>query len=66
MLNNTDFQAYIGQIYPPELELKKTIEGHDSCSYLDERYMTKGIPLVFQESIFHTWIATYPQNQHIE
>ena len=23
------------QIYPPELELKKTTESHDSCSYLD-------------------------------
>ena len=28
-------QACIGQIYPPELELKKTTESHDSCSYLD-------------------------------
>ena len=34
-LNNPDFQACIGQIYPPELELKKTTESHDSCSYLD-------------------------------
>ena len=34
-LNNPDFQASIGQIYPPELELKKTTESHDSCSYLD-------------------------------
>ena len=29
------FQAYIGQIFLPELEFKKTTEGHDSCSYLD-------------------------------
>ena len=34
-LNNPDFQACIGHIYPPELELKKTTESHDSCSYLD-------------------------------
>ena len=34
-LNNPDFQACIGQIYPPELELKKTTESHDSCFYLD-------------------------------
>ena len=34
-LNNPDFQACIGQIYLPELELKKTTESHDSCSYLD-------------------------------
>ena len=34
-LNNPDFQACIGQIYPPELELKKTTESHDRCSYLD-------------------------------
>ena len=35
MLNNSDFQAYIGQIYPPESEFKKSTECHDSCSYLD-------------------------------
>ena len=34
-LNNPDFQVCIGQIYPPELELKNTTESHDSCSYLD-------------------------------
>ena len=34
-LNNPDFQACIGQIYPAELELKKNTESHDSCSYLD-------------------------------
>ena len=30
---NSDFQACIGQIYPPELDLNKTTESHDSCSY---------------------------------
>ena len=28
-------QRVPGQIYHPELELKKTTESHDSCSYLD-------------------------------
>ena len=34
-LNNSDYQACIGQIYSPELEPKKMTESHDSCSYLD-------------------------------
>ena len=33
-LNNPDLQACIGQIYPPELDLKKTTESHDSCMFL--------------------------------
>ena len=54
-LNNPDFQACIGQIYPPELELKKTTESHDRCSYLDlnisvlnSKVCTRGTPSVFQ------------------
>ena len=50
-------------------------ESNDGCSYLDlnikvlngkfvQNFMIRGIPLAFQYSIFHTWIAAYPQNQH--
>ena len=34
-LNNPDFCAFIDQIYPEELTLKRTTEGTDYCSYLD-------------------------------
>ena len=34
-INNPDFSDYISKIYPNELELKQTTEGHGKCSYLD-------------------------------
>lgn len=34
-LNNPQFTHNISHIYPKELELKKTTEGIDTCSYLD-------------------------------
>ena len=34
-INNTDFENYLGQMYPPELEIKDTTESNASASYLD-------------------------------
>ena len=34
-INNPDFENYLGQIYPPELEIKDTTESNTSASYLD-------------------------------
>ena len=34
-INNLDFQNYLGQIYPAELEIKDTNESNTSASYLD-------------------------------
>ena len=34
-LNNPEFSNFIGHIYPQELELKKTTESPENCSYLD-------------------------------
>ena len=34
-LNNSSFRNSIDQIYPPELELKRTTESLTTCSYLD-------------------------------
>ena len=34
-INNTDFENYLGQMYPPELEIKDTTESNTSASYLD-------------------------------
>ena len=32
---NPDFENYLGQVYPPELEIKDTTESNTSASYLD-------------------------------
>ena len=34
-INNPDFENYLGQMYPPELEIKHTTESNNSVSYLD-------------------------------
>ena len=34
-INNHDFENYLGQMYPPELEIKDTTESNTSASYLD-------------------------------
>ena len=34
-INNPDFENYLGQIYPPELDIKDKTENNTSASYLD-------------------------------
>ena len=34
-INNSDFQNYLGEMYPAELEIKETTESNTSASYLD-------------------------------
>ena len=34
-INNPDFENYLGQMYPAELEIKETTESNTSASYLD-------------------------------
>ena len=34
-INNPDFENYLGQMYPPELEIKDTTKSNTSASYLD-------------------------------
>ena len=34
-INNHDFENYLGQMYPPGLEIKDTTESNTSASYLD-------------------------------
>ena len=34
-INNPDFGNYLGEMYPPELEIKDTTESYTSASYLD-------------------------------
>ena len=35
LINNSDFQNYLGEMYPAELEIKDTTETNTSASYLD-------------------------------
>ena len=35
MMNNPEFENYLGQMYPAELEIKNTTENIISASYLD-------------------------------
>ena len=35
VINNPDFENYLGQMYPAELEIKDTTESNTSASYLD-------------------------------
>ena len=34
-IHNPDFENYLGQMYPPELEIKDTTESNTSSSFLD-------------------------------
>ena len=34
-INNTDFENYMGQMYPAEIEIKNTTKSYTSTSYLD-------------------------------
>ena len=34
-INNLDFENYLGQMYPAELEIKNTTQSNTSASYLD-------------------------------
>ena len=34
-INNPDFENYLGQMYPPDLEIKNTTASNTSASYLD-------------------------------
>ena len=34
-INNLDFENYLGQVYPPELDMKDTTESNTSAFYLD-------------------------------
>ena len=50
-INNPDVENYLGQMYPPELEIKDTTEGNTSASYLDLL-----LSIVLQT--FRSWVAT--------
>ena len=59
-INNPDFENYLGQMYPPELEIKDTTETNTSASYLDL------LPSIGRDGQLHTWrfyLTTHPIRQ---
>ena len=75
VLNNTNFNDAINDIYPPELQLKKTTENTTAVSYLDifitikhRKYSTTLTMLIVSSSTLSTfpiWIRTFHVNQHM-
>ena len=69
-INNPDFENYLGQMYPPELEIKDTTENNTSASYLDcscQSVGTVNFALPFTTNVtisisilqtFRSWVAT--------
>ena len=49
-IDNPDFENYLGQMYPPELEIKDTTESNTSASYLDL------LLSIGRDSQFHTFL----------
>ena len=46
-INNPDFENYLGQMYPAELEIKDTTESNTSASYLDTpNFISSGSKIV--------------------
>ena len=54
-INNLDFENYLGQMYPPELEIKDTTESNTSASYLD---LLLSIGIVLIDNLFTAWART--------
>ena len=59
-INNLYFEKYLGQMYPPELEIKDTTESNTSASYLDvllsiDRDGQTSTTLTISISIFKTF-----------
>ena len=69
-INNPYFENYLGQMYPPELEIKDTTESNTYAYYLDSllsigREVNFALPLTTNVTIsisilqtFRSWVAT--------
>ena len=63
--NNPDFENYLGQMYPAELEIKDTTESNTSASYLDlllsiESYGQLRTSLYDKRDYFNFHITNFP------
>ena len=64
-INNPDFENYLGQMYPAELEIKDTTESNTSASYLDlllsiESYGQLRTSLYDKRDDFNFHITNFP------
>ena len=64
-INNPDFENYLGQMYPAELEIKDTTESNTSASYLDLLLSIKSdsqlrTSLYDKRDDFNVHIANFP------
>ena len=64
-INNPDFENYLGQMYPTELEIKDTTESNTSASYLDlllsiESYGKLRTSLYDKRDDFNFHITNFP------
>ena len=50
-INNPDFETYLGQVYPAELEIKDATESNTSASYLDLLQVTVSCELPFTTNV---------------
>ena len=74
-INNPDFENYLGQMYPAELEIKDTTETNTSASYFDlllsiesdgqlrTSLYDKRDDFNFHITNFHSWVAIFHLRQ---
>ena len=60
-INNPEFENYLGQMYPVEVEIKDTTESNTSASYLD---LLLSIGRGRSTSYFHWWQTWWFQFQY--
>ena len=58
-INNPDFENYLGQTYPPELEIEDTTESNTCASYLDLR-LSIGRDGQLRTSLTTMWRFQFP------
>ena len=70
-INNPEFENYLGQMYPVELEIKDTTESNTSASYLDLLlsiggtvnftlpFMTNVTISISTSQMFRSWVAIF-------
>ena len=63
-INNSEFENYLGQMYPVELEIKVTTESNTSASYLDLLLSTgRDSQLHTHFYLWQTWRFQFPHHK---
>ena len=58
-INNPDFENYLGQMYPPEHEIKDTTESNTSASYLDFPWLSGDVPRLPSYGIYISQLVRF-------